>query len=242
MAVDDPVPPTGDIPAPAVATAPAMPAAPAAPTMPSMPSLGAAPLPGLGGLGGLPGLQDLGRTDPPLPNGDDERLAGPDGPDQREPPDDGKGDDAKAHDVNTAADEPEPAPSGPTTITLPDGDTVTAASPELAAAIKAAVGGAPIAQAFQQQGITIPPPGTAVPQPVDPRQVIPGDVGILVDRHALALGHEKALLDGQIQRIATVSGPSFLGWEHPPAAAAPAAPPAEPHTPTPTGPAATSTT
>ncbi len=127
-------------------------------------------------------------------------------------------------------------------MTLPDGDTVTAASPQLAAAIKAAVGGAPIADAFHQQGITIPPPGTAVTNPVDPLQVIPGDIGIFTDRHALALGHEKALLDGQIQRIATVSGPSFLGWEHPPAATAPATPPAKPHTPTPTGPAATSTT
>ena len=50
-------------------------------------------------------------------------------------------------------------------MTLPTGETVTAASPELAAAIKAAASGAPIADAFQQQGITIPPPGTAVSAP-----------------------------------------------------------------------------
>ncbi|EUA93375.1 hypothetical protein I551_0116 [Mycobacterium ulcerans str. Harvey] len=43
-------------------------------------------------------------------------------------------------------------------MTLPNGDTITAASPELAAAINAAAGGAAIADAFQQQGIAIPRP------------------------------------------------------------------------------------
>ena len=118
---------------------------------------------------------------------------------------------------------------------------MTAASPQLAAAIKAAAGGAPIADAFAQQGITIPAPGTAVSNPIDPVQVIPGDIGIFTDRHALGLGHGKALLDGQIQHIATVSGPSFRGWEHPPAAVTATAP-AGTDTPTPTRPAATSTT
>ena len=124
-------------------------------------------------------------------------------------------------------------------MTLPGGETVTAASPQLAAAIKAAAGGASIADAFQQQGITIPPPGTAVSNPIDPPQVTPGDIGMFTDRHALALGHEKALLDGQIQHIATVSGPSFLGWEHPPVPAATA--PAMTDTPAPTRPAGAST-
>jgi hypothetical protein len=120
-------------------------------------------------------------------------------------------------------------------VTLPDGETVTAASPQLAAAITAAAGGASVADAFHQQGITIPPPGTAVTNPIDPLQVAPGDIGMFTDRHALALGHAKALLDGQIQHIATVSGPSFLGWEHPPAAAATG--PATTDTPAPTRPA-----
>jgi hypothetical protein len=171
---------------------------------------------------------------------DDEDLLGSQDADPVDNPEDH--DDDTADEDGAAADKPEAPPAGPTTVDLPDGDTVTAASPELAAAIKAAVGGATIADAFHQQGITIPPPGTPVTNPVDPPQAVPGDIGIFTDRHALALGHEKALLDGQIQRIATVSGPSFLGWEHPPAAIAPAPPPAKPHTPTPTGPAATSTT
>ena len=136
------------------------------------------------------------------------------------------------------AESPQP---GPTSVTLPDGDTVTAANPQLAAAIKAAVGGTPIADAFHQQGITIPAPGTAVTNPIDPVRVTPGDIGIFTDRHALGLGHDKALLDGQIQQIVTVTGPSFLGWEHPPAAATATAP-AGTEAPTPTRPATTSTT
>ena len=83
-----------------------------------------------------------------------------------------------------------------------------------------------------QQGITIPAPGTAVSNPIDPVQVTPGDIGMFTDRHALALGHSKALLDGQIQHIATVSGPSFLGWEHPPAGATATAPASDRHTDT----------
>lgn len=53
-------------------------------------------------------------------------------------------------------------------MTLPNGETVTAASPQLAAAIKAAASGTPIADAFQQQGIAIPLPGTAVANPSTP--------------------------------------------------------------------------
>lgn len=232
---DEPTPPTGDLPGPppagsaAAPPAPAMPTVPATPTVPSLPGLGGAPMPG--GLA-LPGLQDVGE-DRPFGSHEPERA------DRQDEPD---GDDGAAHAEEAATEEPESPPAGSALVTLPDGDTVTAASPQLAAAIQSAVGGTSIPDAFQQQGITIPPPGTAVPNPIDPLQAAPGDIGILTDRHALALGHEKALLDGQIQRIATVSGPNFLGWEHPPAVSAPASPPVEPHTPTPTGPAATSTT
>jgi hypothetical protein len=244
MLADDSGLPEGDSPVQAPAGGSSAPATPATPMMPSIPSFGTGSLPGLGGLGGLPlpSLEEAGRTDPALRGVGDERLVGSHDPEPGDHPGDHDGDEDKAHEEDASADQPDSPPAGLTAVTLPDGDSVTAASPQLAAAIKAAVGGAAIADAFHQQGITIPPPGTTVTDPVDPLQAIPGDIGILTDRHALALGHEKALLDGQIQRIATVTGPSFLGWEHPPAATAPAAPPAEPHTPTPTGPAATSTT
>jgi Domain of unknown function (DUF4226) len=227
-------------------------AAPATPVMPSVPNFGAGPIPGLGtipgslagwsGPGGLPLAGPQERTDPAVCGLDDERLLGSD---DRDPTDRASSEEAGNHnedqdrEEDASADEREPQPAGPTTVTLPGGETVTAASPQLAAAIKAAAGGASIADAFQQQGITIPPPGTAVSNPIDPLQVTPGDIGMFTDRHALALGHDKALLDGQIQHITTVSGPSFLGWEHPPVAAATA--PATTDTPAPTRPAGAST-
>lgn len=239
---------SGDVAGPDPAVGAAMPAVPQSPMTPAMPNFGGGSLPGLGsmpsmagweGPGGFPlsGAQGGDGADPAL-----EDLA------DEEPPND-EGQEPEALDASdeagdgterdTSADEPA---AGPTPVTLPDGETVTAASPQLAAAITAAVGGTPIAEAFQHQGMTIPPPGTAVPSPIDPLQVAPGDIGMLTDRHALALGSGKALLDGQIQHIATVSGPSFLGWEHPPAAAAALPTPAKPDPPTPTRPATSSTT
>lgn len=240
LLADDPGSATDALPAVGVPDAATAPVAPTAPAMPPMPTFA----PGLPSFGGapsglpLPGLQGGGETDPALDGVDDEGLR--DAADHDDPKPDGASDEPSAEKDAVAADaESVPAP---TTVTLPDGETVTAASPQLAAAIKAAVGGTAIPDAFQQQGITIPPPGTAVTNPVDASHLTPADIGMFMDRHALALGPGKALLDGQIQDIATVSGPSFLGWEHPPAPAAAATSPAKPDTPTPTRPASSSTT
>lgn len=127
---------------------------------------------------------------------------------------DGVDEDQSGADGEAAAAAPEP--DGPTAVTLPNGERITAATPQLAAVIEAAAGGTPIAEAFRQQGIVIPPPGTAVTGPLDQSRLIPGDIGMFTDRHALALGNDTALLDGQIQHTANVTGPSFLGWQHPP--------------------------
>lgn len=127
----------------------------------------------------------------------------------------------------SAGDETAGAPppaDDPAVVDLPDGDTVTAPSPELAAAITAAVGGTPIPDAFRQQGISIPAPGSAVLAPLDPARLSPGDIGMLTDRHAVALGNGKALLDEQIQPLGSVMGPGFLGWQHPPEPHSTAAP------------------
>ncbi|MGO9930079.1 MAG: DUF4226 domain-containing protein [Mycobacterium sp.] len=246
LLADDPGPPAGDASGQAPTeggTAPVTPMAPVSPNIPSigtglMPGPGTAPssVAGWGVPGGLPlsGPPQGSRTDLTSRDLADEGPLGSQDPDPSDHTDNHK-DDQDDRDENASADQRESPPTGPTTVTLPDGETVTAASPQLAAAIKAAVGGAPIADAFHQQGIAIPPPGTAVTNPIDPLQVTPGDIGMFTDRHALALGHSKALLDGQIQHIATVSGPSFLGWEHPPSATATA--PASSDTPTPTRPA-----
>jgi hypothetical protein len=250
--LDDPGLLAGDLPAqdPAVTPpAPSSSAMPMAPMMPSIPSLGAGSLPGgfpapgsipgWNSAGGLPLSKLLGGSEPEPTDVDERHLASADPNSKDHAPSD-ESDGHKDAEGTESGEKPESPPAGQTTVTLPNGETLTAGSPQLAAAIKAAVGGTPIADAFHQQGITIPPPGTAVTNPVDPLRVIPGDIGMFTDRHALALGHGKALLDGQIQHIATVTGPSFLGWEHPPTPATATAP-ARTETPTPTRPAATST-
>ncbi|OBA60785.1 hypothetical protein A5647_13230 [Mycobacterium sp. 1100029.7] len=222
------------------APAQSAPASASPPSLPSIPNIGLGPSPGPGSAGGwgmpsgltLPGRPEGGETDPALGDLGDEPLDGDPADHESDDPDKRKDDEENVAPADST-------PAGPTSVTLPDGETVTAASPELAAAIEAAVGGAPIPDAFHQQGITIPAAGSAVTNPIDPVQTAPGDIGIFTDRHALALGHSKALLDGEIQHIATVSGPSFLGWEHPPATATATAP-ATP-APTPTRPAAAPT-
>jgi hypothetical protein len=186
--------------------------APAAGGTPSMPSFGGGGLPGGAGWGMPGGLALPG----PLPSGD-EQLSPKDLDDARlksdEPEDRLVSDEDDPERAGHGHAEPA---TGPTTATLPNGETLTAASPQLAAAIEAAASGTPIADAFRQEGMTIPPPGTAVSDPVDPSQLAPGDIGMFTDRHALALGDSRALVNGQIQHISTVNGPGFLGWEHPP--------------------------
>lgn len=211
--------------------------------MPSIPPFGGGAIPGGTALPGamptgfpLPG--PLSDTEPRAPREPDDALLESEDPRDRPSPDTESDDQPDHEDTEPQAASGQPPASGPTTITLPNGETVTAASPQLAGAIQAAAGGAPIADAFRQQGITIPPPGTAVTDPVDPARVVPGDIGMFTDRHALALGESRALLNGQIQHISTVSGPSFLGWEHPPAPVAAVAP-ARTDPPAPTRPAST---
>lgn len=228
LLADDPALMPAEAPPQGGATAMPMPAA-----MPGMPNFGGGGMPSWGMPGGLPS-PTMPEMDREWPTGhdDDVETEDPVPQEQSAPTQDDHQESVDA--VPPATPEPA-APEGPTTVTLPNGESVTAASPQLAAAIKAAAGGTPIADAFRQQGITIPPPGTAVAEPVDPSRVSPGDIGMFTNRHALALGSGKALLDGQIQHISTVKGPSFLGWEHPPA---PAGVAAAPETPAPTRPAA----
>jgi hypothetical protein len=240
----------GDSPASGATAGPtagaAAPMLPTTPTMPSIPSLGTGSVPGgsslpasgpgLNSAGGLPLSRLLGGGAEHDPTDIEELKPAKDRASSDEPdPNEHNGDEG---DQAASGDKREQAPPVPTTVTLPDGETVTAASPQIAAAIKAAIGGVPIVDAFRQQGINIPAPGTAVSAPVDPARLTPGDVGMFTDRHALAVGHTKALLDGQIQPISSVTGPSFLGWEHPPAALAATSPgPRQTERPTPTRPA-----
>ena len=201
---------------------------PMTPTMPSIPAFGGGGIPGGGAMpslpmpGGFPLPGPLqGAADKGSPKDLDDGLLDSDDPEDRASSAKDGDERAEHHEAESAATQP---PAGPTNVTLPTGETVTAANPQLAAAIKAAAGGMPIADAFRQEGITIPPPGTAVSDPVDPSRLAPGDIGMFTDRHALALGQSEAVLNGQIQHISTVNGPSFLGWEHPPGPIATAVP------------------
>lgn len=224
-------------------------AIPSASSTPSLPNLGGATMPGGGATpalvpgvsapGGLPlsGLLRGVGDEPELTDFDErgQEVRDPADYEHSNEPDERRADDREGADEDAGLGKSESPPQAPTTVTLPNGETVTAASPQLAAAIKAAANGTPIADAFQQQGIAIPLPGTAVANPVDPARISAGDVGVFTDRHALALGPSKALLDGQIQHISAVRGPNFLGWIHP---AATATAPARTEAPTPTRPAA----
>ena len=194
-----------------------VPATGAFPGVPAIPGLAAeapagAALPGGAGLPG--GFAMPALTRPP------HEAASPLDVEESTPEDDA------STETDASSDEPQPDQSaddaagpsgaGPTEVVLPDGDTVTVTDHRLAAVIRATAGGTPVAEAFRLQGVHIPPPGTAVPDPLSPAQIGPGDIGMFTDRHALAVGNRKALLDGQLHSVDNVAGPSFLGWEHPP--------------------------
>lgn len=218
--------------------APAPVAAPMPPSIPAMPAFGGGGLPPASSAGplslpeglaaGLRSPQDSPTTHDLLPEEPADLETDP------ESVDDPAADEA----VDDADTRPAAADEGTTLVQLPDGQTITAPTPRLAAVITAAVGGTPIPEAFKAQGITIPPAGTAVANPVDATRLQPGDIGMLTDRHAIALGNGKAVFNNRIEPIASVTGPSFLGWEHPPEPG-PAAPPTTPDRPTPTRPAVT---
>lgn len=179
---------------------PADPAAPAGPPVPpTAPPVappvapGGLPVPSIGGLSPLPALPNLSGLAP--------------GPVPDRPPSDTPADSPPAA-GDPAADDSADSAADPADAT---------ARPGLSDVIAAAVAGTAIPDAFAQQGITIPDPGTPLSAPLDPAEVTAGDVGVLTDRHALALGNGKALLDNQIQPIEAVNRPGFLGWMHPPA-------------------------
>lgn len=228
--VSDPNP----LPAMAPSAVPAMAVPPFGAPMPATAPMGAMPLgsPFSGGLpsapfGATPGLSGSPRPDLSPAGLTATDLLGHDGrgPDEPPGPTDPKTtpeesvSDPGADDADPAADgRPSPAEvePEPTPVLLPDGQTVIAPTPELASVITAAVAGAPIPTAFSWQGITIPAPGSPVTAPVDPARLVPGDIAVLTDRHALALGNGKVLLDRQIQPLSSVTGPGFIGWQHPP--------------------------
>jgi hypothetical protein len=224
--------PSEPVPA-AVQPSSAQPAQPAAPMMPTMPTMPTMPmmsaLPSGPGLGGgppamSPALSSLsdepGFRSSALPIEDDpildelsteERRADERGPDDQEKSVEDQEDEKTAPTDRASAE----ATVSSTMVRLPDGDTITAPTPQIADAIRASLVGAPIGAAFAQQGITVPPAGTAVAHPIDPSKLVAGDIGMFTDRQALALDRNRAWFNGQLEPVTGVSGPSFLGWLHP---------------------------
>jgi Domain of unknown function (DUF4226) len=130
------------------------------------------------------------------------------------------GETAETAEPPDAAAQSAPDPGAATRVPLPDGSVVNAPTVALAHVMRAALAGTPVPEAFGAQGITVPPPGSAVGVPVDPSRVVAGDVGMFMEHQALALDAQRAWLRGQVQPVGAVTGPSFLGWLHPPAPSA----------------------
>ena len=102
-----------------------------------------------------------------------------------------------------------------TEVKLPDGTTIHAPNAQAANAVRAALNGAP-SDAYQQAGVTLPPPGTPVLSPVGPGDLQAGDVGVWKNHQIIALGNDKVLISGQVQPESSVgSSPDFLGWMRP---------------------------
>jgi hypothetical protein len=127
-----------------------------------------------------------------------------------------------------------PPAAPPTTVTLPDGSTATARTPQAAQAIRDYLAGGTVDAAYRQNGIQLPPPGTPVTSPVDPSRLTCGDVAMFKDHYVPVLSSVKAFVNGQVVPLGSVSSsPDFLGFIDSTAAASAgavpaAAPPAPP--------------
>jgi hypothetical protein len=127
-----------------------------------------------------------------------------------------------------------PVPVANMDVKLPDGTSIQAPNGQAATAVRAAMDGASPADAYQQAGVTLPPPGTPILNPIAPGDLQTGDIGVWKDHQVMALGGGKVLVDGQVQPESTLgSSPDFLGWMRPTqSSSAPPAAPAAPATAT----------
>jgi len=132
---------------------------------------------------------------------------------------------AAAEQAGPQAETVEP-PAKSTDVQLPDNSVTEARTAQAAEAVRSALNGTPVAEAWQQAaGVTLPPAGTPVTDPVPPTQLKAGDVGMWKDHLVMALGDGKVLVSGQVQPLESVSsGPDFLGWFDPTATAKAGAP------------------
>jgi len=113
-----------------------------------------------------------------------------------------------------------PAAASPT-VTLPDGSTANARTPQAAQAVRDYLAGGTVDAAYRQNGMTLPPVGTPVTNPVDPTRLSAGDIAMFKDHYEPLLSSVKGYLNGQVVPLSQVtSSPDFLGFIDPTAMAA----------------------
>lgn len=153
--------------------------------------------------GGSPKSQDVNGSDNP---------GGAGGSDQNHPAAEAATQPASAQPAGNSS----AAPVSNIDVKLPDGTTTHAPNAQAANAVRAALTGADPSDAYQRAGVTLPPPGTPVLNPVAPPDLQPGDIGIWKDHQVMALGDSKVLVSGQVQPESSIgSSPDFLGWMRP---------------------------
>ncbi|UHJ58730.1 hypothetical protein LT337_32010 (plasmid) [Mycolicibacterium fortuitum] len=99
-------------------------------------------------------------------------------------------------------------------MTLPNGETIEAATPELAKAMRDSINNDNAAAVYQEAGID-----TSHGESVDPDQVQPGDWARYDDGSIrVAAGPGKVLNNGQVVDVTSSSGETdgFEGWYSPP--------------------------
>ncbi|MBI3215349.1 MAG: hypothetical protein HYZ38_16085 [Mycobacterium sp.] len=165
---------------------------------------------------------DEKESEPPEFNDGDEKGEGGEGSGAGEAEGEGAGTQpagvggAPAGEGEPGAAVPVVEPPKSTEVTLPSGEVTEARSPVGAEAVRAALNGASVSESYQKSGITLPPAGTPVTEPIPPTKLQAGDVGMWKDHQVMALGNGKVLVSGQEQPLDSVSsGPDFLGWFDP---------------------------
>lgn len=120
-----------------------------------------------------------------------------------------------------------PAPGPDLTVKVEGLGDIKVDNPALANASREVLAGGNVHDAFNRFNIPIPPPGTPVTDnAVSPGKTVFGDIGQYTDHQIMALGDNKAWVNGQVVPLDKVEqGTNFLGWMHPstPAAATPVA-------------------
>ncbi len=223
---------------------------PALGAMGSLPQALGSAIPGLGGGGG--GLSDLGpaigsalkeagandKPEDDKPGELKDHLGGkPDekNPELRDHPETKPGEPGPQQGQNGqpgAPGQPVPPPAGATPVAAPDLTvkveglgTLKADNPALAMASREVLAGGNVHDAYNRFNIALPPPGTPVTDnAVSPGKTVFGDIGQYTDHQIMALGDNKAWVNGQVVPLDKVEqGTNFLGWLHPhmPAPAAP---------------------